>query len=202
MEAAPAFGFRSVSDRLGWWNAYFIAKLALFALGLMGFHLVENLVFVVVLGAMAAPRFRRLRPWLGVPVAIALAYYDSWLPGLSRVISQAGLVAGFSGAYLAELAGRFVSVKALVAIAAAVAGYLAAKRFVRLDVLVVIAMLVLPFVVGGPPKLSTPRMNDSRKALVVTGSIRPRVTRRKARRPRNPPTRCSRTSSRPSNHAP
>jgi len=156
MEAAPAFGFRSVSDRLGWWNAYFIAKLALFALGLMGFHLVENLVFVVVLGAMAAPRFRRLRPWLGVPVAIALAYYDSWLPGLSRVISQAGLVAGFSGAYLAELAGRFVSVKALVAIAAAVAGYLAAKRFVRLDVLVVIAMLVLPFVVGGPPKMMTP----------------------------------------------
>jgi len=153
MEAAPAFGFRSVSDRLGWWNAYFLAKLALFALGLIGFHLVENLVFAVVLFAMAAPRVRRFRPWLGVPVAIALLYYDSWLPGLSRVISQAGLVAGFSGAYLAELAGRFVSVTALVAIAAAVAMYAVASRFLRLDVIVVIAMLVLPFVVGGPPKV-------------------------------------------------
>jgi|SRR5689334_10205471 len=153
MEAAPAFGFRSISDRLGWWNAYFIAKLALFALGLMGLHLVENLAFVVVLGAMAGPRWRRYRPWLGVPVAIALAYYDSWLPGLSRVISQAGLVAGFSGAYLAELAGRFVSAKAIVAIVAAAVAWFVAKRFVRLDVFVVVAMLVLPFVVGGPPKM-------------------------------------------------
>jgi len=76
MEAAPAFGFRSVSDRLGWWNAYFIAKLGLFALGLIGFHLVENLVFAMVLFAMADARVRRFRPWLGVPVAIALLYYD------------------------------------------------------------------------------------------------------------------------------
>src|SRR5205085_3953816 len=131
MEAAPAFGFRSVSDRLGWWNAYFIAKLGLFALGLIGFHLVENLVFAAVLFAMADARVRRFRPWLGVPVAIALLYYDSWLPGLSRVISQAGLLAGFSGAYLAELAGRFVSVTPLVVIAAAIAVYVVAKRFVR-----------------------------------------------------------------------
>ncbi len=153
MEAAPAFGFRSVSDRLGWWNFYFIAKLALFALGLIGFHLVENLAFAIVLGAMAAPRLRRLRPWLGVPVAIALLYYDSWLPGLSRVVSQAGLVASFSSSYLVELAGRFVSVKALAALAIAAIGYAVAARFVRLDVFVVLAMLVLPFTLGGPPKM-------------------------------------------------
>ena len=148
MEAAPAFGFRRVSDRLGWWNLYFVAKLALFVLGLIGFHLIENLVFAVVLGAMAAPRSRQARPWLGVPVAIALLYYDSYLPGLSRVISQAGLVAGFSGAYLAELAGRFVSLKVIAVLAAAVVAYAVIARFVRLDVFVVIAMLVVPFVAG------------------------------------------------------
>jgi cellulose synthase operon protein YhjU len=152
MEAAPAFGFRRVSDRLGWWNLYFVAKLALFALGLIGFHLLENLVFAVILGAMAAPRFRHIRPWLGTPVAVALANYDSYLPGLSRVISQAGLVAGFSGAYLAELAGRFVSMRALAVLAAAAVACVVIARFVRLDVFVVIAMLVVPFVSGKPAK--------------------------------------------------
>ena len=150
MEAAPAFGFRRVSDRLGWWNLYFIAKLALFALGLIGFHLIENLVFAAVLGAMAAPRLRQFRPWLGVPAALALLYYDSYLPSLSRVISQAALVAGFSWNYLAELAGRFVSGKALAVLAAAAVAYALIQRFVRLDVFVVIAMLVMPFMFGKP----------------------------------------------------
>jgi cellulose synthase operon protein YhjU len=148
MEAAPAFGFRRVSDRLGWWNLYFIAKLALFVLGLIGLHLVENLAFAVALGAMAGPRFRPARPWLGAPVALALLYYDSYLPGLARVISQMALVAGFSGAYLAELAGRFVSVKALAVLAAAAVAYAIVARFMRLDVFVVIAMLVVPLVAG------------------------------------------------------
>ena len=43
MQAPNAFGCRSASDLLGRWNLYFIAKLALFAMGLIGFHLVENL---------------------------------------------------------------------------------------------------------------------------------------------------------------
>ena len=150
--AAPAFGFRAVSDRLGWWNLYFIAKLVLFAMGLIGLHLVENLLFAAALFAMAAPKVRRFRPWLGVPVAIALLYYDSWLPGFSRVVSQAGLVSSFSGAYLAELAGRFVSVKALAALAVAAVAFVAVKRFVRLDVLVVVAMVVLALVLA-PPKV-------------------------------------------------
>jgi cellulose synthase operon protein YhjU len=149
--APPAFGFRSVSDRLGWWNLYFIAKLVLLAMGLVGLHLLENLALAVLLGAMAGPRWRRFRPWLGVPVAIALLYYDSWLPGFSRVVSQAGLVSSFSAAYLAELAGRFVSVTALVALAVAFAAFFAIKRFVRLDVFVVVAMVVLALVLA-PPK--------------------------------------------------
>ena len=33
--------------------------------------------------------------------------------------------------------------------------------------------------ISADSKLSTPRMNDSRKALVVTGSMSPSVTRRK-----------------------
>jgi cellulose synthase operon protein YhjU len=157
----PPFGFRSVSDRLGLWNLYFIAKLVLFAMGLMGLHLVENLVFLAILaGPLAQPRWRRFRPWFGVPVAIALAYYDSWLPGFSRVVSQAGLVSSFSAAYLAELAGRFVNWMVLAALVAALGIAFAIARFIRLDVFVAVAMVATAFVLaparhGADPAVAT-----------------------------------------------
>ena len=138
--------FDRTADRLGLWSLYFAAKAALFALGLIDLHLVENLVFAAVLFAMAHPRALPARPWIGVPVAIALLYYDSRLPGISRAFSQAGLVASFSGSYLLELAGRFVSWKVLAMLAAALAVTFAAARFVRMDVVVVAAMVVLALV--------------------------------------------------------
>ena len=153
MPASNALGWKAGSDFLGWWNLYFIAKLALFALGSTGFHLVENLAFAVALAAMSAPKVRRLRPWIGVPVAMGLLYYDSWLPGLSRVASQAGLVAGFSGAYLAELAGRFVSLKAIAALALSAVAFYGASRYVRLDALVVAAMIAMALGMAPPASL-------------------------------------------------
>ncbi len=151
-EQSSVFGWRRASDLLGAWSLYFVAKLALFAMGLIGLHLVENLVFVVLLAALSTPRLRRWRPWVGVPIALALLYYDSWLPGLSRVVSQAGLVAGFSGAYLAELAGRFVNPVALAVTAVAVAVAFAALRFVRIDALVVVAMVAMALAMSPPGK--------------------------------------------------
>jgi cellulose synthase operon protein YhjU len=141
---APRFGWRSASDRLGAWNFYFIAKAALVALGLVDFHLAANLAFAVALAAMAHPRARALRPWLATPVAIALAYYDSRLPGIGRVVSQAHLVSSFSFAYLAELAGRFVSWKVIAIVAIVLAACIAASRFVRLDVAVAALIVALP----------------------------------------------------------
>jgi len=144
-QPAHAWTWRGAADLLGAWNLYFIAKLALFAMGLVGLHPLANIAFAAGLAAMAHPRARRWRPWMAAPVAAALFYYDSWLPGLARAISQAGLVASFSGAYLAELAGRFVSVPAIAALAAAAAAWFAASRFVRLDVPVALAVLALGF---------------------------------------------------------
>jgi hypothetical protein len=137
------FGWRGASDRLGAWNLYFAAKAALFALGLIDLHLVENLAFAALLFAMAAPRARPVRPWIGVPVAIALLYYDSRLPGISRVFSQAGLVASFSGSYLLELAGRFFSWKVIAVLVVALAATFAISRLIRMDVVVIAAMVVL-----------------------------------------------------------
>src|SRR6476659_9183714 len=154
---APAFGWRRTSDRLGAWSYYFAAKAALFALGLIDFHLIENLIFAAALFAMATPRTRAARPWIGVPVAVALLYYDSRLPGLARAISQAGVVSSFSGAYLAELAGRFVSWRAIAVIAAAIAACVAASRFVRLDVVVIVAMVALSLAMA-PAKTVAPEV--------------------------------------------
>jgi len=160
----PPFGFRSVSDRLGLWNLYFVAKLVLFAMGLTGLHLVENLVFLAILaGPLAQPRWRRFRPWFGVPVAIALAYYDSWLPGFSRVVSQAGLVSSFSAAYLAELAGRFVDWMVLAALAVALGVAFAVARFIRLDVFVVVAMVAMAFVLAPPQPAADPAVATAGK---------------------------------------
>ncbi|HUP96650.1 MAG TPA: cellulose biosynthesis protein BcsG [Usitatibacter sp.] len=143
MEALTAFSMKRVADRLGAWNFYFIAKLVLLALGLLGFHLLENLVFAAALVVMAPSRWRRFRPWIGIPVAIALLYYDSRLPGITRVISQAGLVSAFSADYLAELAGRFVSWKVLSILAIVLGVSVAIARFVRIDVVVVAAMVAM-----------------------------------------------------------
>ena len=143
--------FQRRADRLGLWNLYFVVKAALFALGLIDFHLVENLAFAALLLAMAAPRALPVRPWIGVPVAIALLYYDSRLPGISRVFSQAGLVASFSGSYLMELAGRFVSWKVVAVLAAGIAVTVAALRYVRIDVVVIAAIVALALLMRPAP---------------------------------------------------
>jgi len=149
--SASLLGWRSASDLLGPWNFYFIAKLLLFWRGLIGFHLLENLALAVALAVpLASSRWRRIRHAVAAPVAVALLYHDSWLPGASRVIEKAGLVSGFSAAYLAELAGRFVSVPVVALLAVAAAIYFVLARFVRMDAPVIAAMLALPLLLAAP----------------------------------------------------
>lgn len=164
---APLLGWRRASDLLGPWNFYFIAKLLLFWRGLIGFHLLENLLFLAALAVpVASPRGRKVRHAVAVPVAIALLYRDSFLPSASRVAEKAGLVAGFSGAYLAELAGRFVSAPVLLLLALALGLYLAAARFVRLDALVAVAVVAA----GALPAGSGPRPGGLAAASVPPAS--------------------------------
>lgn len=146
----PLWGWKRASDLLGAWNFYFIAKLVLFAMGLVGLHLAVNLAFVALLAAMSLPQARRFRPWVGVPLAVALLYYDSWLPGLARAVSQAGLVSSFSADYLVELAGRFVNVKVVAILAVAFVAWFALARLARLDVLVVLSMVALALTLAAP----------------------------------------------------
>ncbi len=92
------------------WNYYFIAKLALFFGKYIGFHRLENLCFAAVLLLPIKSRSMAVvRQLLAVPVGIGLLYYDSWLPPVYRLFSQADQLGNFSPIYLIELLGRFIN---------------------------------------------------------------------------------------------
>lgn len=127
---------------LGVWGYYFIAKLGLFGMGLIAFHVPENLIFAAFV-SLPAPVLRRTKTMLAAVLAIALLYHDSWLPPVSRVISQASLLSDFSIPYLFELLGRFFSWSAVGLMLGCCFVYWLASRWIRMGALVVAGMLVL-----------------------------------------------------------
>lgn len=129
---------------LGGWNYYFIAKLLLFWMGLIGFHSLENLAFaglILLSSRLHAWRAAKLTV-LGL-LAVALLYHDSWLPDPSRVVSQASLLSSFSFDYFVELAGRFINLSVLAALLLAWAAYWLASRRLRIGVLIIVGLLGL-----------------------------------------------------------
>jgi len=133
----PVFG-------LGAWNYYFLAKLVLFWKGSIGFHPLENLAFAAfLLVPLRSAAWRRVRGWIAVPVGLALLYYDSWLPRITRALSQASLVSTFSLNYLVELIGRLIHWPTVAMLVLAWAIYRIVALRVRVGVLVVGTLVVL-----------------------------------------------------------
>ena len=138
--SAPAGNLKSrlANISMGMWGFYFIAKLALYWKELIGFHTLANIAFAAfILFPIKHALWKRIKLAATVLAAIALLYYDSWLPPIGRVLSQASLVSNFSAAYLIELAGRFISPPVVALLVAAGALYWLVSRWVRLDVLVI-----------------------------------------------------------------
>lgn len=145
--SVPARNLKSrlANISMGIWGIYFIAKLALYWKELIGFHTLSNLVFAAfILFPVKHALWRKVKIAATVPVAVALLYYDSWLPPISRVISQASLVSNFSSAYLVELAGRFISPVVVAMLVVAGTLYWLVSRWVRLDALVVAMIAAAP----------------------------------------------------------
>lgn len=147
--SATSVSARSLRSRLanislGMWSFYFIAKLALYWKDLIGFHTLENLAFAVfILFSVKHMLWRRVKQVATVLLAVALLYYDSWLPAIGRVLSQASLVSSFSSAYLIELAGRFISLPVVAMLAVACTAYWLVSRWVRLDAVIVAVMTAM-----------------------------------------------------------
>jgi hypothetical protein len=82
----------------------------LFWRDLIGFHPWENLAFAAfILLPVESTHWRKAKNMCIVLLAATLLYYDSWLPAIGRVLSQASQLSNFSLNYLIELIGRFIS---------------------------------------------------------------------------------------------
>ena len=153
---SPSAPVSLTSIKLGEWNYYFIAKFLLFWRGLIGLHPLENLAFAAfLLAPITSVLGRRIRALIAVPLAIALLYYDSWLPPISRTLSQAGLLSSFSFTYLMELLGRFISwpVVSMLAVAWAIYRVMALQLRIGVMVFMVLLWLALRQFPAGHPTL-------------------------------------------------
>lgn len=138
---------------MGRWNFYFIAKLFLYFGHYIGFHVLPNLAFAVFLAVPIPDSYARLkrlklvRQLIAIPAGIALFYYDTWLPPITRVYSQASELEGFSLTYLMELIGRFFNPLVIAGLVLLYAVYFFARKKLRISTFVFIAILVplLPF---------------------------------------------------------
>lgn len=146
---------------LGWWNIYFIAKVALFIQGTINFHAVENfaLLLFILLPVTLKP-INVVRHLIAIVIAAWLLHYDSYLPPLDRLWAQVGQLAQFEIGYLIELMGRFVSVEAMVGLFTLCAGYYILSRFLRISVFVVIAMLYVSLPDSTEPSVQVVSTDD------------------------------------------
>lgn len=132
---------------MSYWNLYFLVKVGLYFTGYIGFNWWLNLLLWLALLPPIGHRLaRRTRAVLAWPAAIALLYYDSYLPTLERVLSQLKALAGFSADYWLELAGRLVSPAALVVAIAGLFLYTALARRVRFATFALAGILSVPLV--------------------------------------------------------
>ena len=127
---------------LGSWSYYFVAKLGMFWMDLIAFHTLENLAFVVFI-LFFAKYLGKVKGVVITVLALTLLYYDSWLPPIDRVISQASLLSNFSIPYFIELLERFVNWSVIGVLFAATVVFRVLARWIRIDSVVVVAMLAV-----------------------------------------------------------
>lgn len=131
-----------VVPALGVWSYYFVAKLGMFWMDLIAFHPLENLAFVAFI-LFFAKYLGKVKGVVIALLALTLLYYDSWLPPIDRVISQASLVSNFSVPYFIELLERFVNWSVIGILIAAIIAFRVLARWIRIDSLVVVGMLAV-----------------------------------------------------------
>ena len=130
---------------MGLWSFYFLAKLGLYAAGLIGFNWLPNLVFALFLGAApGGERWRRWRFWIALPIGIALFWADSFWPPFVRVLREWDTLIQVVPGYWLELLARSVSWRVLGGLLLGGALWYGLNKRIRLGALSVIAIASLP----------------------------------------------------------
>lgn len=124
---------KSTTAGIGWWNVYFLVKILLFFRGDIDFHLLENTILLLyLLLPIQQPWLRAVRLLGGLLAAAWLLHYDSFLPPLGRLGSQASLLQDFELGYLFELLTRLLPLNALLGISGLVFGYFFLRSVFRI----------------------------------------------------------------------
>ena len=167
---------------MGWWSAYFFAKLFLFAGGYIAFSPWLNLAFAIFTALPPQnPRQAFTKNLVAVPIGVILLYHDSWLPPITRVLAQTQNLAAFSIPYLLELLGRFINWMVLLQLAVLVVVYVFAKRKLRLSTFVFIAIFAIILLPNGMPWF---RSDIAPAAVAATGvqrGVAPQIDARNMR---------------------
>ena len=125
---------------------YFILKFALAHYEYLTLNLLYNgLLLLFILLPFRNRVLSLLQTGVAIVAAFALVYSESWLPGPDSIISNAQNIAGFSAAYIAQLAVDFVNIKMLAWGAAVVLLYCLVKDWVRISVFTLVYFLCLVF---------------------------------------------------------
>lgn len=126
---------------MGLWSFYFIAKVALYFNHAIGFHPLPNVALALLALLPTSSRARRIfKQLLMIPLAIALFYYDAFLPPFSRVLAQLPALTTFRADYLLELTLRLVQPWTVVALLALLALHLLLARKLRMSSFAIIAL--------------------------------------------------------------
>jgi len=143
------------SMSLRWWNVYFILKIILILQNIVKLSLLYNLAFIVfLLFPIHNKKLRILREIIAVGIAISLLYYDSYLPPVNNLLSQANQLANFEFSYLLELLGRFISFDFLLLVAIVCFVFYLANKIFRVTTFVILTLLYLSLPTISPTKLN------------------------------------------------
>lgn len=133
---------------MGWWSAYFFAKLLLYIGGYIDFDAWWNLGFAAFTALPPKNDRQRLAKNMIASVAsVALLYHDSWLPPLARVASQTTNLSAFSLPYVVELLGRFFNWRVMLQILVMLIIYTLLRRKLRMSTfafIAIIGVIVMP----------------------------------------------------------
>jgi len=168
-KASPADTHDAI--RLGVWSFYFLVKLAAYWTGALDFHPLANLAFAAFLLMPVASRTGRwLRMAIALPAAVALLYYDSWLPPPNLLWPQLVMLFHFSFAYMFELARRVVSLSQVVALVLAWAAFRIISRYLRVGVVVVVLLIAVSlrqYIAVAPAPVAQAVAGNNRAATVA-----------------------------------
>jgi cellulose synthase operon protein YhjU len=132
---------------MGSWSFYFFAKLALFASGSIGFHVLENFCFALFTALpVRGGGWQIAKQTVAIPVGIALFHHDSFLPPVRRLFTQWDQLSEFSLPYLLDLATRVVNLSLLISLLLLLLAHWLLSRKLRLSSFAFIGILAAPWI--------------------------------------------------------